>query len=313
MRRALVGAVFLALGVTLSACSSADGAPSEEERVEEAGTQGAGGLVLVLGDIDADPVKKSKKLQPLADYLAAALAPYGYAEGRVQIAPDLATMTAWVQAGAVDLYFDSPYPATLVADGAAGQFLLRSRRDGVAEYHSVIFARADSGLASIEDLRGKLLALDEPHSTSGYLMPLTHLAAQGLRAVEAGEAIMPPDAIWYAFSEDDDNTIEWVLAGLAAVGAMDNVTYGEISEETRRQLVVLAESEPLPRSVVVARNGLASAVVEAVRQTLLSLDDAPAGAPILEAIKSAQFDELPDGPEALLSSIHALTALLADD
>lgn len=49
--------------------------------------------------------------------------------------------------------------------------LTKQNMDGSTGYYAIGFARADSGIATIEDARGKSFAFAEPNSTSGYLVP----------------------------------------------------------------------------------------------------------------------------------------------
>lgn len=52
-------------------------------------------------------------------------------------------------------------------------------KDGSTGYYSVVFTRADSGIKSLEDLKGKNFAFGDPNSTSGYLIPSYELKQQG--------------------------------------------------------------------------------------------------------------------------------------
>jgi phosphonate transport system substrate-binding protein len=55
--------------------------------------------------------------------------------------------------------------------------LTKQNVDGSTGYYSVGFARADSGITSIEDAKGKVFAFADPNSTSGYLVPGAELIA----------------------------------------------------------------------------------------------------------------------------------------
>ncbi|PTE15858.1 phosphonate ABC transporter substrate-binding protein [Pseudogemmobacter blasticus] len=53
--------------------------------------------------------------------------------------------------------------------------LTKQNADGSTGYYSIGFARADSGITSIDDAKGKVFAFAEPNSTSGYLVPAAEL------------------------------------------------------------------------------------------------------------------------------------------
>ena len=71
-------------------------------------------------------------------------------------------------------------------------FKLASLRQGSKTYRSQVVVRADSGITSIDQLRGKKFAFVDPASASGFLFPNALLAgmvyarAQALFAEDAG-------------------------------------------------------------------------------------------------------------------------------
>jgi phosphonate transport system substrate-binding protein len=52
--------------------------------------------------------------------------------------------------------------------------------DGTTFYYSVMVTRADSGIISIEQMKGHSLAFADPNSTSGYLIPSATLKVRGI-------------------------------------------------------------------------------------------------------------------------------------
>ena len=70
---------------------------------------------------------------------------------------------------------------------------LVTERFGATTYVGQINVRADSGITSLEDLKGKVMCWVDPNSTSGYIIPRIMLAANGIdpdtdfaKTVEAG-------------------------------------------------------------------------------------------------------------------------------
>lgn len=263
---------------------------------------------LVLGDISDDPVRRIQRAQPLADYLAANLTEQGIEGAVVKVAPDLETMIGWINNGEVDLYFDSLYPAMIISDATGAQPILRRWRNGVAQYHTVFFARQDSGLTSLDDLNGHMIAFDEETSTSGYMVPLAYLIEAGLSPVakDSATTAVAEDEIGYTFSGGDENSVQWVVSERVSVGVVDNVTYEELSEETRAELVILGQTEDIPRQVVLAGAHLTPEQVAALTTLLTGLDEAEGGAEILDEFQTNQFDEFPEGVDAAFTRMREL-------
>ena len=124
----------------------------------------------------------------------------------MRIATSIDGMIQLLATGEVDLYFDSTYPATLISDAAGAEIILRRWRFGVEEYRSVIFASAASGITSIDELPGHMVAMDAPYSTSGFVLPSVHLMENGLSLTGkkgTGEPV-GTDEIGFVFSYDDE-------------------------------------------------------------------------------------------------------------
>lgn len=263
-----------------------------------------------MGDAPSETIEE---FQPLADYLAANLQEQGIGAGEVRVAPDLETMAEWMEAGEVDIYFDSPYPALIVSSESGGQPILRRWKKGVSEYHTVFFARANSGLESLDDLPGHTIAFDDVFSTSGYMLPLAYMVENGLKPVEIAEpdAAVADDEVGYVFSGDDDNTIQWVVSNRVSVGVTDNENYSELPKETSDQLTILAETEALPRQLVVVRPGMEPELVEALTALLVGMDETEDGPAVLASFEeTAQFDEFPGGTDTALERMRELYELV---
>jgi len=252
---------------------------------------------IVFGDIGSDPAEIIDGTQPIADYVASKLADYGVAAGAVRVAASDTEMIELIKNGEVDLYFDSVYPATLIADGSGARPFVRRWSRGVGEYHTVIFASKASGIASVDDLPGKMVAFDNPYSTSGYMLPLAYLSEQGFTLTEkqSNSDAVAKDEIGYAYSNADENTVQWVISGLVAAGVTDNVRYARLDQAVRDQLVILAETEDVPRQVGLARADIDPKLLKAITEILLKADQDDEGKAALESFaNTTKLDEFPD-------------------
>ncbi|MEO0458682.1 MAG: phosphate/phosphite/phosphonate ABC transporter substrate-binding protein [Cyanobacteria bacterium P01_A01_bin.114] len=267
------------------------------------------GDAIILTDVDFDPDSLIPETQPVADYLGthSTLKRAGISKGEVQIAPDVNTVAEWMESGEVNLYFDSVYPAILVMEESGATPILRRWKDGVPEYGTFFVTRKDSGLSRLEDLKGQMITLQEPSSSSGFMFPMVYLLEAGFNPVEKAEAnhTVADDEIGYVFSGQEDITVEWILDGKVVAGAVDNETWDGLSDEERDQLTVIAETDTFPRHVVMAGPTLEPEQVEALKTALIEMDESKTGqAALVEFSETAQFDEFPEGAEAAIARLE---------
>ncbi len=73
----------------------------------------------------------------------------------------------------------SAYAKVYLTDPKATDPVLTTQQtDGATGYYSIMLAKKDSGIKTIEDMKGKKLGFADPDSTSGYLVPSVALPAQ---------------------------------------------------------------------------------------------------------------------------------------
>lgn len=269
-----------------------------------------------IGSISDDPVAELKTFQPIADYLAGQLHTEGIDRGTVIVASSMEQMASFLREGKVDIYVDSPFPTLVINKLSHSRLLLRRWKRGVAEYHSVIFVRKDSGVRRIEDLRGKVLAFEEPFSTSAYFLPKTSLIAvrEKLTEVASFRAKVKPGEIGYVFSDDDENTMVWVLRGRVAAGAMSRANFRELAKKQLGDLQVIHVTGSVPRHVVNYRSDLDPTLVQRIKAILLHMHELEEGRKVLQDFeKTTKFDEFPSGPDKALAPIRDIEAELASD
>ena len=92
--------------------------------------------------------------------------------------------------GNIDLSLMGPssYAALHLADeSAASPILVKVNSDGSIGYHSIGFARKDSGITSLEDMQGKTFGFGDPNSTSGYLIPSIEIPQSTGATMDSGD------------------------------------------------------------------------------------------------------------------------------
>ncbi len=249
-----------------------------------------------VGSISIEPASEIKRFLPFANYLAKQLKAEGFDQGKVVVAKSMPEMASFLKEGKVDLYIDSPFPSVAVSRLSGSKFLLRRWKKGIGEYHSVIFTNKDSGISRLEDLKGKIIAFEEPFSSSGYFIPKVALMQEGLKLVPKKDTSDPlaPAEVGYVFSRGDENTMLWVLRGKVMAGAMDNQKYPNEARGNLNSLRIVYKSSSFPRHIVSYRADLPVNLVAKIKETLIKMDQSEEGKKLLQQFEKSKFDEIPD-------------------
>ena len=81
----------------------------------------------------------------------------------------------------------SAYAKTYLTDPeAVDVVLVKANLDGSVGYHSIGIARKDSGITSLEDVKGKKFGFGDPNSTSGFLIPSVEIPEITGASMESG-------------------------------------------------------------------------------------------------------------------------------
>jgi phosphonate transport system substrate-binding protein len=236
-------------------------------------------------------------------YVARKISSAPEVEGKVTIAstpPELAKLLGQQK---VDFYMESTYSTYVINDvEGAGKLLLRRWQRGKPEYQSLIFAKRNSGVNRLDDLRGKIIVFEDPESTSGYFLPKFFLLRNGFKLSEKSrlEAGVAPGEIGYVFASSQEKLVDWVLTKQAAGGAFSDDDYAKLDEKTKADVSVLAQSERLPRHLVSIRKDMAPALADRLKAILLAMSEDDEGRRILQKTgETTKFDMLPEGEEGM--------------
>jgi len=297
--------------------------PVEQRTIdsEHLNTQGISlsASTITLGDIDPeDPTKKIGRLQPLADYLAENLKEYGVEQGRVVIARDIEELATLIADGTIDVNIDSPFPSLQVQEMSGSKVVARGWKQNAPDYWSIYVARRDSGIDSVDDFLGKVVAFEEPHSTSGFILPAGTLVDRGLRIVEVSgpEVSVAPDEIGYFFALDEENTFELIFRGAVAGGAVSNQDFldpKKLDDDLKAQLVAVDHTISVPRQFVSVGPGLDQEMTDTIVDLLAGLEHFEQGQQILKGMrKTKRYDALPPESEAAIEELERLIDLVVD-
>ena len=158
--------------------------------------------------------------------------------------------------------------------------LVTSRYDSTT-YKGQINVRADSGIESLEDLKGKVMCWVDPNSTSGYIIPRIMLMANGIdpdndfaKTIEAGS---------------HNNVVTQVYNGDCDAGATYADARSSIEEDVadvKEKVVVLAETTDIPNDSVSFIKDLDPEIRGKIVTALLEIAATEEGQAALESLYS---------------------------
>jgi phosphonate transport system substrate-binding protein len=200
---------------------------------------------------------------------------------RVTVASDYAAVVEALRNRTADLAFVHPAGYVLANREAKAMIVAKDQWHGNTSYTSRIYVRKESGLKTLEDLRGKTIAFVDPTSTSGYVYPMVMLIEKGLVRNKDPKTFFKE----FVFSGSHDAGLQALLHGhVDAFASFDQAREQYLKDPAEREkLAWVAESAPIPEGGICARDGLDAAVVARVRAALLSMKG-PTYEPLLKAL-----------------------------
>ncbi|MCG6200061.1 phosphate/phosphite/phosphonate ABC transporter substrate-binding protein [Psychromonas antarctica] len=256
------------------------------------------GKTLVIGKVSGSPKKHLKSLKLLANYLVSHMQDLGYTKGKVLLSRSEQELARHLQQGEIDLVTETPFSTMYLLAEAGVEPILRKWKKGIAEYHSVIFVRKDSGINRLQDLKGKTIAFEDPNSTVAYYIPAYDLITAGLNLeqLNSPREKAKTDFAGYIFSQQVINTSLWVHKGRVNAGAMSNLDWQKndrMPDSFHPDLKIIHRSISIPRAIEVLRKGLPFAVKARIKILMLNIDKDPDADEILRSYQQTRnFDEL---------------------
>jgi phosphate/phosphite/phosphonate ABC transporter binding protein len=161
-------------------------------------------------------------------------------------------------------------PPTLYIDAKLAEpdlnLMMVAKHDGAKGYDGVLLVRKDSGIETLEDLRGKRICYTNQKSTTGYLLPRIFLIKNGL----------DPDDLFSQelMQKDHARVIQGLSDNLCDVAGTTGDFHHEAAElgGSKSGLRLFRTTGHLPNDAICSAPGLDPELVSSVEQILLTLD-----------------------------------------
>jgi len=176
----------------------------------------------------------------------------------------------------------SAYAKTYLTDPeAVDVVLVKTNLDGSYAYHSIGFARKDSGITSLADMKGKKFGFGDPNSTSGYLIPSVEIPQETGASMANGDYFGE-----VVFTGGHEQTIVAVVNGDVDAGVTwadgqgaweDGYNSGALRKAAdsgivdMNDIVEIWKSKPIPEGPIVLRRALPETVKAQVTEFLNGL------------------------------------------
>ena len=168
---------------------------------------------------------------------------------------------------------------------SGGKVIPIAQREEDAQFRSVFITQADSGIASLADLKGKQVSFGSQSSTSGHLMPRSFLLQAGIEPERDFRRI--------AYSGAHDATIASVVSGRVDAAALDITVWRRFVEEKKvdtGRVKVFFTTPPFFNYNWSVHADMPAALRERITRALLDLSmDTPEGKEILTLNRATRY------------------------
>lgn len=216
------------------------------------------------------PLKNSEKLvedlKPISDYLSERLG----VKVEAFTASNYIGVVEGLGSGSVDFGIIPPFSSLLAQKQSNAKPILTSKgKTGKPGYTAELYVRKDSGIKSLQDVKGKKIAFVDPSSSSGYIYPGAMLVQAGLN--------LDKD-ISYQFSGGHDKSLQLLLnKDVDVIATFDGVEdrYAKDFPQAKTDIQKLATSDMIPGVMVTASSKMDKELQEKLEKALRDIEKDP--------------------------------------
>lgn len=266
----------------------------------------------VMVEQPADPARIIGFYSDLIAQLRAGLEPAGIRVPEIVIARDLEDLSGRLRDGRVDFIIETVFASQLLRDRSGNlEPGLVVVRNGRRQYASVFITRRDSEVRSLEDLRGKVLVLEAPRSTSAFALPQAELARHGLELKSDDAHGSDPRSVRYLLAGAELNQAVWVAHGRGDAAAFGDGDWEALPTGLRDQLRVFHRTHEILRGLVSFRKDLDPDVRARSEELMLRLHEDPRGKAAMAKARITRMERLTDRDRAVLAAWESTLRSLA--
>lgn len=256
----------------------------EDQQQDKQTSEKIAAAPFILGLIpEQDLFSQKKRYEPLADYLSA----------KAGVAIELKILSRYGNiienfvVNELDGAFFGSFTGALAIRKLGIQPIARPEwEDGTSTYYGIIFVRKDSGINTVEDMKGKRFAWVDKSTTAGWLFPLHYFKDAN---------IADPHTTFLKecyFTGTHEDAILDVLDGKADIGAAKDTVFYRLAKKDKRvieELQILAESPKVPANSLGLAPHVDKALKDRLTRALLEMADDSQGRDVLAKFGARRF------------------------
>ena len=214
----------------------------------------------------ANPQQVAQDIGPIVKYLE----PYVGVPIKGFVTLDYGSTVEAMRGAQADLAFVDPLAFMMAHEQiGAKPLLLEVYSSGNPSYHSCIWVRKDSGIRTITELKGKVIAFADQIDMSGHLLPRDIFVQKGLLG---GDSLTGEFFSNVYFAGGDEQAIRAVLNKFVDVAGVSQYASLLLRPEERDQVITIATSIESPAHLLMARAGLSDQLCDRIKQAMLALN-----------------------------------------
>ena len=226
----------------------------------------------------AQPSRIYKQWQPFVDYLSKKS---GH-EIKIVIPRGFKKIKKKIANKHIDMFYTNSFVFyRLNKAGKAEPLAQMQNLEGSIMSNSVIFARSDSGINNLQDLKNKNMAFVSPAGAGGYLAP---------RALFQTEGLNTKKDLNESFTKNLTSSIHKVLLGDVNAATMCGLNYKLMSKKINTgELKVIANSEDYPENMIGVRPDIPKRVKNKIEDIIFNMPHDDEGKKILSGMKGMKI------------------------
>ncbi len=290
-KKVLTICMSLAVTASLAACGSSSNNASGGTSTDAGTAPAAEGYAPTELTVQFVPSQNAETLEAKAKPLEKLLGDELGIPVKVSVSPNYNTIIEAMSAKQVDVGFLPPNAYVLAHDvRKSADLLLQAQRYGVEEatgqpteekvdfYKSLILVKKDSGIKSLEDLKGKKMGWQDVTSSAGYVFPAAAMVKAGMD---------PGTDVQGVTLKGHDQAVLALLNGqvdaVAVFQDARNTVKGDIPD-VFDQTEILFATDPIPNDTISVRSDMTDEWKTKISDAFIALGNDPEGQKIINDV-----------------------------